>query len=193
MLWEELTADQFAKAARRVKGVCVIPCGVIEKHGNHLPLATDMITVRAIAHEAAKIEAAVIFPYFFFGRKAEPRHVPGTIAYSPSLLHGLFEETCSEIARNGFSKIVLFNAHGGNYHFLGNLVENSLYRKKAYVLYVIHTSSDRELAGTLEKQVYGEFFGNDGPGDHGGNEETSLIISCKGRPRCTWGISKRLA
>ena len=42
MNWQDLTAPDFAKAVQDVQGVCVLPVSVIEKHGEHLPLGTDM-------------------------------------------------------------------------------------------------------------------------------------------------------
>src|SRR5690554_4628985 len=114
MLWEELTAPEFEKAREKAKGVCVVPFGVIEKHGTHLPLGTDMIIARRVAEDLAKEEPVVLFPYYYFGQIFEARHVPGTIAVKPDLLFGLLDEVCDEIARNGFDKIVLLNSHGGN-------------------------------------------------------------------------------
>lgn len=96
MYWEELTAQDFQKAAKETQ-VCVIPMGVVEKHGYHLPLGTDMIIGRTIAGMAAEIEPFVIFPYYFFGQINEARHVPGTIAVSPKMQMELLEEVAEEI------------------------------------------------------------------------------------------------
>jgi len=38
--WKELTAPDFIKAVEKSGGVCLIPIGVFEKHGPHLPLGT---------------------------------------------------------------------------------------------------------------------------------------------------------
>ena len=43
MKWEELTAKDFPKAVRKARGVCVIPLGCLEKHGDHLPVGTDLL------------------------------------------------------------------------------------------------------------------------------------------------------
>ena len=42
MRWEELTGDQFTEAVQKAEGVCLLPLSCIERHGHHLPLATDM-------------------------------------------------------------------------------------------------------------------------------------------------------
>ncbi|MCU1313426.1 MAG: Creatininase, partial [Acidobacteriaceae bacterium] len=38
--WEELTGPDFIQAIHQAQGVCVLPFGIIEKHGAHLPLGT---------------------------------------------------------------------------------------------------------------------------------------------------------
>src|ERR1044071_5706575 len=44
--WEELTAEDFAKAIEKSQGTCLLPFGIVEKHGPHLPLGTDLLNVR---------------------------------------------------------------------------------------------------------------------------------------------------
>ena len=84
--WEELTAPDFVKAVTQSGKVCILPLGVIEKHGPHMPLGTDLIDVRATVIEAVKEEYAVVYPEFYAGQINEPRHQPGTISYSPDLV-----------------------------------------------------------------------------------------------------------
>ena len=51
--WEELTASDFREGIHRSQGVCLLPFGIIEKHGPHLPLGTDLLDVRYAALHAA--------------------------------------------------------------------------------------------------------------------------------------------
>ena len=52
--WEELTAADFRDAISKSKGACILPFGILEKHGPHLPLGTDLLNVRyASLHAAA--------------------------------------------------------------------------------------------------------------------------------------------
>ena len=41
MRWDELTSDLFPEAVQQSEGVCLPPLSYIERHGPHLPLATD--------------------------------------------------------------------------------------------------------------------------------------------------------
>ena len=72
----------------------ILPAGIIEKHGPHLPLSTDMILAREISSRAAELEYALVFPEFYFGQIYEAKHQPGTMAYSSELVWMMLEETC---------------------------------------------------------------------------------------------------
>jgi len=102
--WEELTAAEFRDAIQLSKGTCLLPFGILEKHGPHLPLGTDLLNVRHASLQAAEREFAVVFPQYYFGQIFEAKHEPGTVAYSMELQLKLLQETTSEMARNGCKK-----------------------------------------------------------------------------------------
>ena len=52
--WEELTAGDFKEAIAKAQGTCLLPFGILEKHGPHLPLGTDLLNVRYVAEHAAQ-------------------------------------------------------------------------------------------------------------------------------------------
>src|SRR5215467_6992157 len=116
--WEELTAEDFRRGIEQSRGTCVLPFGILEKHGPHLPLGTDLLNVRYAALHAAEQEYAVVFPEYYFGQIFEAKHEPGTIAYSRGLQLQLLQETTDEMARNGCKKVIIVNGHGGNEHLL---------------------------------------------------------------------------
>jgi creatinine amidohydrolase len=134
--WEELTAAEFRDGIRQSQGTCVLPFGILEKHGPHLPLGNDLINVRYVALHAAQEEYAIVFPEYYFGQIFEARHEPGTIAYSPEMQMGLLQETTDEMARNGCKKIIIVNGHGGNEHLLPFFAQSQLYKPHDYVVYV---------------------------------------------------------
>ena len=142
--WEELTAPDFVKAVKQSDGVCVIPMGVIEKHGPHLPLGTDVYTAREISQRAAGKEYCIVYPYYFAGQIFEAQQQPGTIAYSTELIYKMLDETCREIARNGIKKIILANTHGGNTTFLQYFCQAQLDKPKDYVVYLFTPQVDAE-------------------------------------------------
>ncbi len=134
--WEELTAPDFVQAIHQSQGVCVLPFGIIEKHGPHLPLGTDLLDVRFAVTNAVKQEYAVVFPEYYFGQIFEARQQPGTVAYSLSTQLTLLQETVGEMARNGCNKIVIVNGHGGNGSLLPLFAQAQLASQRDYVVYV---------------------------------------------------------
>ncbi len=133
--WEELTAPDFAAAIQRSQGTCLLPFGILEKHGPHLPLGTDLLNVRYASLQAAEQEFAVVFPQYFAGQIFEAMHEPGTIAYSANLQLLLLQETTSEMARNGCKKIIIVNGHGGNTSLLPFFSQSQLAAPRDFVVY----------------------------------------------------------
>ena len=135
--WEELTAAEFQSAIEQSKGTCLLPFGILEKHGPHLPLGTDLLKVRYEVLRAAEQEYAIVFPEYYFGQIFESRHEPGTIAYSAHLQLELLQETADEMARNGCKKIIVVNGHGGNENLLPFFAQAQLEKPHDYVVYVM--------------------------------------------------------
>ena len=158
MQWEQLTSADFRKAAKKTD-VCVVAMGVMEKHGDHLPLGTDFLNGHKMACLAADKEPAVVFPPFYFGQIYEARCFPGCLTIKPTLLIELVQGVCDEIGRNGFRKILLYNFHGGNFHFLQFLAQCSLWEEKPYQVYTptrfITTDRQKKWDSLLDMKIHG--------------------------------------
>src|SRR6185436_18375245 len=124
--WDELTASDWPAALEKSGRTCLLPIGILEKHGPHAPMGADLIQVREVAARAVKQEYAVTFPDYFYGQIYEARHQPGTFALPSRVVWDLLDATCEEIARNGFKKIVLLNGHGGNPDLLRYFLQSQL-------------------------------------------------------------------
>ena len=134
--WEELTAEDFITAIHQSQGVCVLPIGILEKHGPHLPIGNDLINVRYASLAGARQEYAIVFPEYYFGQIFEARHEPGTVAYSRRIQLDLLQETTDEMARNGCKKVIIANGHGGNTHLLPFFAQSQLAERHDYVVYI---------------------------------------------------------
>jgi creatinine amidohydrolase len=171
--WEELTAEDFVTALNRAGGVCVLPFGIIEKHGPSGPLGTDLINIRATVVKATEQEYAVIFPEYYFGQIFEATHQPGTLAYSTRLQEQMMQETVAEMARNGCKKIVLANGHGGNTAFVNYFLQTQLETPRDYVVYSysgIGNAPDVPAAARPSKP------GADG---HAGEGEVAMVMGTR--------------
>src|SRR5690349_24580399 len=165
--WEELTAEDFRQAIQQSKGTCLLPFGILEKHGPHLPLGTDLLNVRYAALHAAEQEFAVVFPEYYFGQIFEAKHEPGTVAYSMELQLKLLQETTDEMARNGCKKVVIVNGHGGNEHLLPYFAQAQMASPRDYVVYVL--DGERSRPGGPAKKSSGIDY-------HAGENETSNTL-----------------
>ncbi|HTU32583.1 MAG TPA: creatininase family protein [Candidatus Acidoferrum sp.] len=161
--WEELTASDFVRAIAQAQGTCLLPFGIMEKHGPQLPIGTDLINVRYVAIHAAEQEYAVVFPPYYFGQISEVRHEPGTVAYPREIQLELLQATTDEMARNGCKKIIIVNGHGGNEELLPYFAQSQLDTPHDYVVYV-QWGGDRAPNNPLHK---------DSIDMHAGQSETS--------------------
>ena len=164
--WEELTAEEFRQAINKAQGTCLLPFGILEKHGPHLPLGTDLLNVRYVTEHAVQQEYAVIFPEYYFGQIAEARHEPGTVAYNADLQMKLLQATTDEMGRNGCRKVIIVNGHGGNENLLPYFAQSQLDSPHDYVVYV-------QWGHESTKKVGGA---KDGPDWHAGETETSNML-----------------
>ncbi|MBN2440535.1 MAG: creatininase family protein [Spirochaetales bacterium] len=170
MNWENLTSPEFQRAVKTAKNLCILPLGVLEKHSDHLPIGTDMLIINSVAALAAEKEPAVVFPSYYCTQILEARHWPGAIAIGRDLLMNLLENVCDEIARNGFTKILLLNGHGGNNSFLPFFLMSMLEKNKPYVLYLTGYGFAEQYP-EIRKII--ETDGN----IHAGEVETSLMMA----------------
>ncbi len=146
MRWDYLREPEFEKAIEESKGVCVVPIGCLERHGAHSPLGTDTIIAEETCVRAAEIEPCVVFPTMYFGEKSGSGEWKGTVIFSVETRWAIFQETCNEIFRNGFKKILFVNSHGGNSSMLGLFVRGMLEKNPEALIF--HTStggSGREI------------------------------------------------
>jgi creatinine amidohydrolase len=165
--WEELTGPDFIQAVHQSQGVCVLPFGILEKHGPHLPLGTDLLDVRFAVMNAVQQEYAVVFPEYYFGQIFEAQQEPGTVAYSLSTQLTLLQETVKEMARNGCKKVLIVNGHGGNQNLLPLFAQAQLATPRDYVVYVF---------GIPHRNVPGRPAQKTKTDMHAGETETSAML-----------------
>lgn len=173
MQWELLTPKDFEKLAKEEK-VCVLPIGTLERHGEHMPFGTDTLVPHKIAVEASKIEPCVVFPAYYFGSINEATCFSGAVNLSSNLALNLLEEICDEIGRNGFSKIVILNGHGGNSSMLEYFLKNYTTKNKKYTIYMLLAVEYLSSFTKEEMSKIIESYPNYG---HACEWETSLVMS----------------
>ena len=101
--------------------IVLLPMGVIEEHGPHLCLATDIYTAH-IYCEAVKRKleskgyAAIIAPPFYWGICQAARGFIGSFNIRPETAKALLFDVLSSLNDFGFKRIFAVNAHGDVEH-----------------------------------------------------------------------------
>lgn len=170
--WDELVASDWPRAIDSSSRTCILPIGILEKHGPHVPMGSDLIHVREWAARATKKEYAVVFPDYYFGQIYEAKHQPGTFALPNDLVFQLLQATCDEIGRNGFNKIVVINGHGGNPNMLRYFVQTQLEKKRDYAVYFFEPTFD----STTNAQISRMRKSDPAMDQHAGERETSTLL-----------------
>jgi len=108
--WPELEA----RLAREDLGA-LLPLGATEQHGPHLPFGTDTWVAEALAERlATRIAEAIALPTLPLGCSPEHRSFPGTLSLSADSLRALLDDLLGNLADDGFARVFIFSAHGGN-------------------------------------------------------------------------------
>ncbi|MBQ3022927.1 MAG: creatininase family protein [Clostridia bacterium] len=118
---EQMTVRDMEEAIKKTKTV-IIPTGVVEQHGYHLPLSTDIFNATKPLEIAGERLNAVVAPsvnYCFSGGE-----LLGTVNVSPNTFGLYISEICSEFIRMGFENIIVFLGHAGTDNL--NALKNSL-------------------------------------------------------------------
>ena len=170
--WDEITASEWPKALSMSSRTCILPIGILEKHGPHVPMGSDLIQVREWAARATKKEYAVVFPDYFYGQINEARHQYGTFALPERVVWDPLEATCDEIGRNGFDKIVIINGHGGNPELIRYFIQTRLEKRRNYAVYFFEPPAD-SVFRSKERALHKSSEAGD---QHAGERETSSLL-----------------
>lgn len=113
LTWNELSWPRIKERADDGH-VVIIPIGVIEQHGHHLPVDTDAFIPQEITREAARRDPEILVgPTIHFGYTPSNKNFPGTISLSADTWMALIRDVVRSVARHGFTRIALLNGHGG--------------------------------------------------------------------------------
>ncbi|MFD0378913.1 creatininase family protein [Streptomyces sp. NPDC127112] len=148
--------------------VAVLPIGSYEQHGAHLPLITDTAIACVIARELADAYPVLALPPITIACSHEHGTWPGTVSISARTLHAVISDISASLEASGVRKLVLVNAHGGNY-VLSNIVQEANLTEPRMSLFPQgrEWNRAREHAG-LSSNAHDDM--------HAGEIETSILL-----------------
>ncbi|MBE0342370.1 creatininase family protein [Paenibacillus sp. 28ISP30-2] len=177
--WEErflprLTSKQV-KALPKEKALVILPVGAVEQHGPHLPVYTDTLigeaTLTQTLERVRPDKEIWLLPPVSYGKSNAHIGLPGTISLSAGTLHAIMLDIAESLKASGFRKLLLFNTHGGNVDLLNTVSREIRIRTGMMVFYL--SPSSLNVAEDLLSPEELEY------GIHGGDYETSLVMSIK--------------
>lgn len=123
--WSRLSWTEAEEHARAGDAIGLIPLGALEQHGPHLPLATDSLIIELLAAAVAErvVSPVLVTPVVTGGLSEHHVGFPGTMTLDPATFEATIVALLDAFERTGIDKVALISSHGGNFAFLGALVE----------------------------------------------------------------------
>src|SRR5512145_2602684 len=113
-----LTSEQVAHLPDKERCVVVLPLASIEQHGPHLPLFTDSIIAQEVLRRALRLLPEHVhvwhLPLLAYGKSNEHAGFAGTMTLTSETLIRVLKDIGQSVARSGFRRFAIVNAHGGN-------------------------------------------------------------------------------
>jgi creatinine amidohydrolase len=111
-----MTTAEF-EALDKSRAIALLPVGAIEQHGPHLPVCVDAAINAGVLKRALEMLPddlpLVTLPAVPYGKSVEHDDFAGTVSLSASTLRAVWTDIGDAMHRSGFTKLILFNSHGG--------------------------------------------------------------------------------
>ena len=204
----QMNSEQI-RALDKQKTVVILPGGVLEEHGPHLPSYSDGYMNEWLTEKLAKTIVArpgwavLVFPTIPLGHgganEIGGKYVfPGTYSVRRATLRGIFMDLATELGEQGFRWVFVLHAHGAPFHNLmldqagdyfrdtygGRMVNLHGLEPTPEQLTKLKLSRLKPVPSTEEKAAAGEFD------VHAGFSETSRLLFV--RPDLVSPVYKKL-
>src|ERR1700743_741908 len=126
--WRQLRADELRERARQ-GAIVILPVASLEQTRRHLPVEVDPILGETVAARTAqkalaKGQPTLVLPVIWTGLSEHHMSFGGTVTLDNATFAALIEGVVRSVLRQGFRRIVLLNAHGGNENALRSIADD---------------------------------------------------------------------
>jgi creatinine amidohydrolase len=116
----DMTFPELAQAAAN-RAVVLWGLGVIEQHGPHLPLGTDVYMPSELLRRVRKLLAergvnSVIMPPFYWGVNHVSGLFPGSFVVRPEVMIELMVDLIKSLKKDSFARLFCVSGHGDALH-----------------------------------------------------------------------------
>ena len=177
---------EVERLGRSGKALVILPVGVVEEHGAHLPLGLDSFAAEAYAAAAAphletKGYNVLVAPTISYGVAHQALSFAGTLTLQPETLKSLVVDIGRSLAKHRLDRLVVLNGHRDKVHMktLDDARSTLVEQETAQVLCTGFTSDPAVTAACYRHGVK-QFYRSPRPDreGHGGESETSVALHC---------------
>ena len=180
----KMAFPEVARIAQSGKALTILPVGVVEEHGAHLPLGLDSFAAEAYAASAAPhLEEqgyeVIVAPTINYGVARAAIDFPGTLSLEPETLRSMVVEIGRSLARHGLRRLAILNGHRDRHHMkvlddAGKLLNGE---KEAQVL-CVGFAHDASITAACYREGVEHLYHSPRPDreGHGGESETSVAL-----------------
>lgn len=171
----ELTSPSFA--ALDPKPPILVPVGIVEEHGPHLPLDTDTIQAVATCEEVAERLGCLVAPAIAYGNCSSTRNFPGSFSLSFDTVRSIAREILLDCDRHGLRVVAFVSGHAGGAHMRAlKLAAEEVVEERPHMR--VYVLSDYELLDGFDAKAAA---GVDIPrwDGHAGGMETSRMLALR--------------
>ncbi len=180
----KIAFPEVARLGQSGKALVILPVGVVEEHGAHLPLGLDSFAAEIYAASAAPhLEQngyeVVVAPTISYGVARAAIDFPGTLSLEPETLRSMIVDIGTSLARHGLKRLVVLNGHRDMHHMKAlDEARSMLENAKAAQVLCVGFASDPEMTAACYREGVRKFYKSPRPDreGHGGESETSVAL-----------------
>jgi creatinine amidohydrolase len=171
MLYDSGATSEALRGAKL--DMAILPIGAVEQHGRHLPVGTDWLIAQALARRVAERLAVArdvyLLPALPYSLSQCHGPMPGTVWLTPRTLGDVLRDLVGSLMRQGIRRIVVLNAHGGNFVLDDEIRELNLRHPDVIVLNASTWAAAGAGGGVTGRVVGGDI--------HAGASETAAMLA----------------
>jgi creatinine amidohydrolase len=183
----ELGKIPFTEVARMAdsgNAIVILPVGVVEEHGAHLPLGVDSFAAEVYAAATAPyLEAkgyeVVVAPTINYGVARAAIDFPGTLSLEPETLRSMVVEIGCSLLRHRLKRLAILNGHRDKHHMKAlDDAKNTLIRDHGAQALLLGFAHDDQVTEVCYRAGIKAFYKSPRPDreGHGGESETALAL-----------------
>ncbi len=163
--YEYLYPDEFLAQVSRMP-VFLVPLGLLEWHGDHLPLGTDALKAHGLCLRIAdRLRGGIVLPALPIGRPGYSRRV-GTLTFAEATVAAMLEDLLGQLRKVGARVVLVLSGHYGD-------CQMDLVRRVAEDFGRRH--GEMRILATAEYE--GVLVDGVPPADHAKKHETALMAA----------------